>query len=265
MNRSPIFPLVLGLVATVAHGQQSARIVKYHANDIVSVRAKMRYTTLIELPATEKILEVATGDKDFWIIDAVGNYCFLHPARAGIHSNLNLITDKGTVYSFTLDDDESAEPDLKVVIEPSDASSIAAVSGADKLVPADQVAAAQVQAQLAQQHAAQSVEEFRANYPTQMLQFDYTFHDAEPFHVSAIYHDDRFTYIKSTAAEKFSVCEVKDGKPDLINYQLKDGTYIIPKIVDKGYLEIGKHKLTFERKAQSGVRGDTSSSQGGSR
>jgi hypothetical protein len=94
MQRSPIVPLLLGLAATVAHGQQSARIVKYHANDIVSVRAKMRYTTLIQLPATEKILEVATGDKDFWIIDTVGNYCFLHPAKEGIHSNLNLITDK---------------------------------------------------------------------------------------------------------------------------------------------------------------------------
>jgi type IV secretion system protein VirB9 len=126
MNRAPIFPLVLGLVATVAHGQQSARIVKYHANDIVSVRAKMRYTTLIQLPATEKILEVATGDKDFWIIDTVGNYCFLHPAKEGIHSNLNLITDKGTVYSFTLDDVETVDPDLKVVIEPSDPSSLAA-------------------------------------------------------------------------------------------------------------------------------------------
>jgi type IV secretion system protein VirB9 len=72
MNRAVIFPLVLGLVATVAHGQQQARIVRYHSNDIVSVHAKMRYTTLIQLPETEKILEVATGDKDFWIIDACG-------------------------------------------------------------------------------------------------------------------------------------------------------------------------------------------------
>jgi type IV secretion system protein VirB9 len=68
--------------------------------------------------------------------------------------------------------------------------------------------------------------------------------------VSAIYHDDKFTYIKSLAAEKFSVYEVKDGKPDLITYQLTDGTYVIPQVVDKGYLEIGKHKLTFERKGQ---------------
>ncbi len=250
MNRAPIFPLVLGLVATVAHGQQSARIVKYHANDIVGVRAKMRYTTLIQLPATEKILEVATGDKDFWIIDAVGNYCFLHPAKEGIHSNLNLITDKGTVYSFTLDDVESADPDLKVVIEPSDPSSLAAAQGVTKLVSASDVDAARAQAQLAQSHAAQAVEQFRADYPTQALKFDYTFHNESPFDVSAIYHDDRFTYIKSTASEKFSVYELKDSKPDLINFQLKDGTYVIPKVVDRGYLEIGKHKLTFERKGQ---------------
>lgn len=260
-NRSPIFPLMLGVIGAVAHGQLSARIVKYHANDIVSVHAKMRYTTLIQLPSTEKILEVATGDKDFWIIDAVGNYCFLHPAKEGISSNLNLITDKGNVYSFTLDDVESADPDLKVVIEPSDPSSLAAANGATKLVFASEIDAARTQAQAAAASAQESIESFRASYPTAALKFDYSYHDQKPFDVAAIYHDDRFTYIKSSAAEKFSVYEEKDGKPDQINYQLKDGTYIIPKVVDKGYLEIGKHRLTFDRK-QTGAPADRSSSVG---
>ena len=110
---------LLALAALAAHAQQIARIVHYHANDIVAIRAKMHYTTLIALPSSEKILEVATGDKDFWILDAVQNYCFLHPAKADLHSNLNLITDKGNVYSFTLDDVETADPDLKVVIDRS--------------------------------------------------------------------------------------------------------------------------------------------------
>jgi type IV secretion system protein VirB9 len=250
MRTAPIVPLLLGLAATVAHGQQSARLVKYHANDIVSVHARMRYTTLIELPATEKILEVATGDKDFWIIDTVGNYCFLHPAKEGIHSNLNLITDKGSVYSFTLDDVETGDPDLKVVIEPSDPSSLASANGTGKLVSANEVEAARAQAQIAQTRAATAVEQFRADYPTQALRFDYSFHDKKPFDVSAIYHDDRFTYIKSSASEKFSVYELKDGKPDLISFQLKDGTYVIRTVVDKGYLQIGKHKLSFVRKGQ---------------
>ncbi len=248
MNRIPIFPLVLGLVATVAHGQQSARIVHYHANDIVSIRARMHYTTLIELPPTEKIMEVATGDKDFWIIDAVGNYCFLHPAKAGIQSDLDLITNKGNVYSFALDDDETAEPDLKVVIDPSDPSSIAAANAATKWVPASEVSALETEDKAVRQRDANAVETFRANYPTQRLKFDYRYKNKRPFDVRAIYHDDRFTYIKSTAPEKFAVYEVKDGKPDLINFQFEDGTYVIPQVVDKGYLRIGKHKLTFERK-----------------
>lgn len=247
MQSSPIVPLLLGLAATVAHGQQSARIVKYHTNDIVRISAKMRYTTLIQLPPSEKIMEVATGDRDYWIIDTVQNYCFLHPAKEGIHSNLNLITDKGTIYTFTLDDVETAEPDLKVVIQPSDASALAAANGATRLVSESEVAAAESRSQLAQAHAAAAVEEFRSKYPTQDLKFDYTFHDQTPFNVAAIYHDDHFTYIRSSAAEKFAVYETKDGKPDLINFQLKDDTYVIPKVVDHGYIQIGKHKLAFDR------------------
>lgn len=250
MNRSPIFPLVLGLVATVAHGQQSARIVHYHANDIVAIRARMHYTTLITLPASEKILEVATGDKDFWILDAVQNYCFLHPAKEGIHSNLNLITDKGNVYSFTLDDVETADPDLKVVIAPSDPSTLASVHGPEKFVRASEVAAAHIQAQAAELHAQQAVETFRANYSIEHLTFDYKYKNKPPFDVEAIYHDDHFTYIKSSAPEKFAVYELKDGKPDLVSFQLKYNTYVIAQVVDKGYLQIGKKKLAFARKGK---------------
>jgi type IV secretion system protein VirB9 len=250
MKNKLVFSLSLLLASASGFAQQTARVVKYHANDIVSVRAKMRYTTLIQLPATEKILEVATGDKDFWIIDATGNYCFLHPAKENTHSNLNLITDKGSVYSFTLDEVETADPDLKVVIEPSDASAIAAVTGSPKLVSASEVTTAQAQSQAAQTRAAQNIEQFRAEYPTKNLKFDYSYRNNKPFNVAAIYQDGQFTYIKSAATEKFSIYELKDGKPDLINFQLKDGTYVVPKVVDHGYLEIGKHRLSFERAAQ---------------
>jgi len=250
MNRLPILPLVLGLVAAVAHGQQQARIVHYHQNDIVSIRARMHYTTLIELPATEKIMEVATGDRDFWIIDAVGNYCFLHPAKAGIESDLDLITNKGNVYSFLLRDDETDEPDLKVVIDPSDPSSLAAATSPVKWVPAAEVSSIEARVKALNQHDANAVEEFRANYPVQQLQFDYSYKNKEPFDVSAIYHDDRFTYIRTTAPEKFAVYAVMDGKPDLVDFELRDNTYVISQVVDKGYLQIGKHKLAFERKGK---------------
>jgi len=138
---------VLALTSIVAVAQESARIVQYHSQDIVPIRAKVKYTTLIEVPPTEKIMEAATGDKDFWIVDVVGNFCFVHPAKQGISSNLNLITDKGNIYSFTLEDisASSAAPDLKVIIQPADRSSIVAASGPPQFVPAAQLEASKQQ------------------------------------------------------------------------------------------------------------------------
>jgi type IV secretion system protein VirB9 len=247
MKRCTLISAFLAGASVLGLADSSARVVHYHANDIVPIRAKMRYTTLIQVPAAEKIMEAATGDKDFWIIEAVQNYCFLHPAKAGIHSNLNLITDKGNIYSFTLDDVEEGEPDLKVVVEPSDHSMLSAVSSPSKFVPATQVEVFKAQAQAAQQEAGRQVEQFKSDYPVKALRFDYTYHNDKPFDIRAIYQDGQFTYIKSSATEKFAVYEVKDGKPNSISYELRDGTYVIPKVVDHGYVEIGKKRLVFDR------------------
>ncbi len=242
---------VLALTCPVAVAQgSSARTVQYHSQDIVAIHAKLKYTTLIEVPPTEKIMEAATGDKDFWVVDVVGNFCFVHPAKAGISSNLNLITDKGNIYSFTLQDvsGTSEVPDLKVLIVAADRSSIVASSGPPQYVPAAQLEQSKQQLAALQSHVEQAVDAYKSAYPLQ-LRFDYTYkaNDA-PFDIQSIYHDDKFTYIKTNALEKFSVYEMKDGKPNLINYDLRDGTYIIPKVMDSGYVELGKKRMEFSRK-----------------
>ena len=253
MNRILIFiaGIALALPSVVAAAQDaSARTVQYHSQDIVPIRAKVKYTTLIEVPPTEKIMEAATGDKDFWIVDVVGNFCFVHPAKQGISSNLNLITDKGNIYSFTLQDiSASAEnPDLKVIVEPADRSAIVAASGPPQFVPVAQLEQSKQQLTVLQSHVAQAVDEYKSTYPTQ-LKFEYVYKANEaPFDIQSIYHDDKFTYIKTNAPEKFSVYEMRDGKPDLINYDLRDGTYIIPKVMDNGYVELGKKRMDFTRK-----------------
>ena len=250
-----LVPLALAFIALLpplfaqAPGS-SARTVPYHAQDIVAIHAKVKYTTLIVIPESEKIMEAATGDKDFWIVDVVGNYCFVHPAKEGISSNLNLITDKGNIYSFTLQDisSQGIEPDLKVIIQPADQSSITASQGPAQFIPAAQLEQAKLQLAALQAHASAAVDEYKSAYPLQ-LKFDYIFKGNEdPFDIQSIYHDDKFTYIKTTASEKFSVYELKDGKPDLINYDLREGTYIIPKVIDRGYVEIGKKHMDFSRK-----------------
>jgi type IV secretory pathway VirB9-like protein len=241
--------LVLGSASSVAQ-DASARTVQYHSQDIVPIHAKLKYTTLIEVPPSEKIMEAATGDKEFWVVDVVGNFCFVHPAKAGIGSNLNLITDKGNIYSFTLQDvsDSTLTPDLKVIVEPVDRSSIVASTGTAQFVPAAQLEQSREQLAAVQAHVSQAVDEYKSAYPLS-LKFDYAFHVNEtPFDIQSIYHDDKFTYIKTNAPEKFSVYEMRDGKPNLLTYDLKDGTYIIPKVMDSGYVELGKKRMDFTRK-----------------
>jgi len=260
---------LLGIFGTFhgpLHAADTARVVKYGQDDIVTVHAKLRYSTLIVLPKNEEIIDFTTGDKDFWIINGAHNLCYLHPAKVGIRSNLNLITASGHVYSFLLEEisnEPNVEPDLKIFIEPKDQSGINTDAFAKDYVPASEVnaykqeiesvrdqAAAQVKA--AEASAKQQIEKFRSEYPTK-LQFDYRLDrkaTREPFLVSAIFHDDRFTYIKCSAPEKPAIYEIKDGKPDLVNFDLENGTCVIPQIVDAGYLAIGKEKVTFTRDQQ---------------
>jgi type IV secretion system protein VirB9 len=255
MKRIPIpftvawIAVALSCTAAVAQ-DASARTVQYHSQDIVPIRAKVKYTTLIEVPPTEKIMEAATGDKDFWIVDVVGNFCFVHPAKQGIRSNLNLITDKGNIYSFTLQDISatSDSPDLKVIVEPADRSAIVAASGPPQFVPAAQLEQSKQQLAMLQSHVEQAVDQYKSSYPLG-LKFDYSFKANEaPFDIQSIYHDDKFTYIKTAASEKFSIYEMRDGKPNLVNYELRDNTYIIPKVMDSGYVELGKKRMDFTRK-----------------
>jgi type IV secretion system protein VirB9 len=178
MKRSSFFVTEVALIfgSSVAVAQEaSARTVQYHSQDIVPIHAKLKYTTLIEVPPSEKIMEAATGDKEFWVVDVVGNFCFVHPAKAGISSNLNLITDKGNIYSFTLQDisDSSTVPDLKVLVQPVDRTSIVASSGPPQFVPAAQLEQSREQVAAVQAHITQMVDEYKSGYPL-ALKFDYS-------------------------------------------------------------------------------------------
>jgi type IV secretion system protein VirB9 len=238
--------------------------VNYSQTDIVPIRAKIRFSTLIILPASEEILDFTTGDKEFWIINGVHNLCYVHPAQAGARSNLNLITASGHVYSFLLSEisnQANADPDLKVFIEPKEESTIAGQPGPAQYVRATELQAykselaatrteAVQQVQAAQARADAQITKYKTDYSGK-LQFDYRVNpkgSSRPFLISNIYHDDSFTYIKCAAQEKPTIYEIKDGKPNLINFEFQNGVYIVPKIVDSGYLALGKRKLSFKRR-----------------
>jgi type IV secretion system protein VirB9 len=251
MKRTIAIISFLTLLAGMSLGQmREARTVKYGTRDIVPVKAKVRFTTLIVLPVNEKILDFVVGDKDFWIVEGVQNFCYVKPAKPNSSTNVTLITAAGNVYSLLLNEvgENGGDPDLKVIIEPTDQNMIQALSGPPKFIPALEVETVKAAARHESEKSEQSKETFRSEYPIKALQFDYKFkRDKKPFAVAEIYHDDKFTYIRSNAQEKPTLYEVKDGVPNLINFDLRDGVYVVPKVLDKGYLIIGTHRLEFER------------------
>ena len=38
-----------------------------------------------------------------------------------------------------------------------------------------------------------------------------------------------------------------DGRPALVNFQVQDGTYVIPKVLERGYLALGKERFSFQQ------------------
>jgi type IV secretory pathway VirB9-like protein len=232
---------------------QGTREVTASERAIVPLQAKLRFTTLIILPDGERILDFVCGDKDFWTISGVENLAYVKPAKAGATTNLNLVTASGRVYSFLLTEG-AAEPDLKVYVTGEGIDGRAPV--APRFVASAEVDQARREVEVARQEAltaqtasAQAAEaaiaQFRGSYPTQ-LRFPYRFRAHEkPFLVSAIYHDGTFTFIRAGAMELPSLYELRDDAPNLVSFQVERGVYIVPKVLERGYLAIGKQRLYF--------------------
>lgn len=256
MVRRFISILMVVLCSATAARAQGTRDVTVTARSVVPVHTKVRFTTLIILPEHEQILDYVCGDKDFWVVSGSDNLAYVKPAKAGAETNLNLVTSSGTVYSFLLTEG-SAPPDLKLYVLPDDA--LATAIGERKYYTAAEVDAlrhaaedakkASEEAQaVAIKQADEKIDAFRGTYPT-ALQFPYRFDaDKPPFHVSAIYTDGKFTFIQAHTTELPALYEVRDGAPNLVNFQVEHGVYVVPKVLDRGYLAIGKQRLMFEAK-----------------
>jgi len=235
-------PLVLAQAAGVREVTASDR-------SIVPLNTKVRYTTMILLPYGEEILDVVCGDRDFWVISAAQNIAHVKPAREGAATNLNLVTTSGTVYSFLLSEGKAAQPDLKVYVaaDPSVARTQKYYSATQVdafLTELREVRGAMETVRARNDDAAAA---FRQQYPSS-LQFAYGALKYErPFLVKSIWHDGQFTYIKSDAQELPALYEVRDGKPSMVNFQVQNGTYVVPKVLDRGYLALGNERFSFQQ------------------
>jgi type IV secretion system protein VirB9 len=247
--KNTLVVLLVSFVAAISSAQDwSSRTVTYDPKDIVTIPTQIRFTTVVVLPESERIVDFVVGDKAFWVIEGIQNFAYIKPSKAGASTNVTLITANGKLYSFVLNEvsDVDDTPDLKIFIQDSEPELTPARPRFVPIEEADNLREALVQVA---QDAENDKEWFRREYGKQ-LHFVYKFKkNKEPFFVSAIYHDDKFTYIRSDAQEKPALYEYTEDNDtlNLVNFQMEDGLYIVPKVLERGRLSIGKNRLDFER------------------
>lgn len=245
--------VVFGALLATPVSAQTAGVREVNASErsLIPLQTRVRYTTMIVLPEGEQILDVVCGDKDFWIVSATQNIAHVKPAKEGAATNLNLVTDTGTIYSFLLTEKNGAgTPDLKVYVagDSNVAHAKPKYYSAEQLRHLEaQLSEARGALEASQRQSAEAIEAYQHQYPT-LLKFAFgTPKYEKPFYIRAIWQDGQFTYIRSDATELPALYEIKDGAPSLLNFQVQNGTYIVPKLLDSGYLALGKDRFAFAR------------------
>jgi type IV secretory pathway VirB9-like protein len=254
--------------AQIAHLQPSAprTVVTADASAPPVVRAGLLQSTLIELPAEEKVATVFGGDTVSWVFDAghvASRYISIKPKIADSTTDLHIVSDHGNEYTIELKEISSEKDNLyfdsKVYVTSSDAKAADNIAKPPVFVPAAEVDAKEAQlkkeaddarkaAEADHKAVTTAAETFKASYPGS-LHFDYTWDQKKGalLGVEQIWRDDKFTYLRGKFQETPALYELKDGKGSLINYDFANGLYTIPKTVAQGYLSIGKQRVDFRQ------------------
>ena len=227
------------------------------------INAKLRFTTMIILPEQEEILDFVCGDKEFWIVSGAQNLAYVKPAKAGATTNLNLVTASGDVYSFLLTEG-GADPDLKLYVTPDDTMKVAA-AGPKKFYASAQVDDLRRAAEEARNEVDAARKEDAAGRRPQtsiderVNEFRCVVSDAAAVPVSLQGRTrSRSTSPRSTrtgssptSARTRPSCrrsmKCATARRTSSTFQVEHGVYIVPKVLDSGYLVIGKQKLVFQR------------------
>ena len=240
---------------------------------IPRLRARVRHTTVIVLPAGERILDFVSGDSEYWHLTGAANIAYLKPLAEDAATNVALVCESGRIYSFLVSESGEKPPHLVVRVEAG--AEAVGMSGAPGFVARSEVAAyremvaqavdaaglareeAEARIAEAREQAAAEIEAFRASYP-ERLRLEYRL-DREaserPFRVEAMWHDGEFTYLRSRAQESPALYELRDGEPSLVAFDLtEDGLYVARRVLGDGWLRIGDKQVRWRFEPREGSK-----------
>lgn len=269
-----------------AEPANSTREVPYQTGDIVALDVQKGYVTLVELPEGEKAIAPICGDCKIasaegkiapdahgnWLVEALpeSNLVSISAWTAGSKTDVHILASSGRVYSFSLTEvskTAAAHADMRVrlfnqqkegtqsslpvglrYVSASTADGYKAEAEQAKRALKEQQAASEQQIAATRDQARQQIEA--------AISHNYTWSENKKatvnFGIKSIYDVDGFTVIEAHPQEAPALYEIRDGKDSLIQFTLVNGKYVAPKIINDGYLRVGKSKLTFHREAKNG-------------
>ncbi|MDE2878592.1 TrbG/VirB9 family P-type conjugative transfer protein, partial [Candidatus Palauibacter soopunensis] len=215
-------------------------------------------------------------DSEYWHLTGAANVAYLKPLAEDAATNVALVCESGRIYSFLVSEHAEEPTHLVFRVEAgAEAAGMAGGMGGPAFVARSEVTAYQEMAAEAaeavrrareraeagigeaREQAASEIEAFRAAYPAR-LAFEYRLDrgaSGRPFLVEAMWHDGRFTYIRSRAQESPALYEMKDGEPSLIAYDLTDdGLYVARQVLGDGWLQIGDKRVRWRFEPREGSR-----------
>nr|WP_257025850.1 TrbG/VirB9 family P-type conjugative transfer protein [Edaphobacter lichenicola] len=227
------------------------------------IRVMLNESTLLELPPEEKVATVFGGNTQDWIFSAghvASRFVSVKPKAeaAKTSTNVHIISDHGNEYTLELQEvsgDPNASFDMTVFLVPADKDAQKKMGDDPVFVPVAEVKelereVTEVKSRAATEHkeAQDAQEKYASTYPGN-LHFDYRWDHgkAKALGVRQIWDDGKFTYIQGKFEEPPVVYELKDKKGSLINFDFANGLYTVPKLLQNGYVAIGKAKVEFHR------------------
>ncbi|MDE0294460.1 MAG: TrbG/VirB9 family P-type conjugative transfer protein [Bryobacterales bacterium] len=269
--RSNRFAVVsLSLLLLAASSEAAKRVSLDSLDTDIVIQTRIRHATVIVLPDSEQILDFVAGDSETWAVSGAVNVAYVKPGEQGARTNIALICASGNIYSFRVHENSNAEPDLVVYVDYAGAAPLAADSETrprrpephePKFISRMDVAIYQEAAEQAEKNAraawdqaerrmTEAIDRFRSSYPT-LIRFEYSLEkkaERSPFEIAGMWHDGRFTYVRSHATEAPALYESRDGKPSLVAYDLTpDGLYIVKRVLHDGFFQIGKERAKWRR------------------
>ena len=247
---------------------KAPRTIQYSSTEAPPIiRVLLNESTLLELPPEEKVATVFGGNTQDWIFSAghvASRFVSVKPRAeaAKTTTNVHIISDHGNEYTLELQEvsgEQNPSFDMTVFLVAGDKDAQKKIADAPVFVPAAEVkekedrlerevADAQAKASADRKAAQDAQEKYASSYPSN-LHFDYSWDQskARTLGVRQIWDDGKFTYIQGKFEEPPVVYELKDKKGSIINFDFANGLYTVPKLLQNGYVAIGKAKVEFHR------------------